>query len=88
VIAFLVVDRFSKMAYFIPCHKTDDATHVADLHGVPNIIVLIMMPNFLATFGELSHPDLERKPNASYMYARIKFHTYDRCYNCIPETIS
>jgi len=55
---FMVVDRFSKMAYFLLCNKTIDTTHIVELyikemtrlHGIPRSIVSERDTKFLSPF--------------------------------------
>ena len=55
----VVLDRFSNMAHFVPCHKTDDTGYIAELHFkeiiVSNLdskfLSLIVIQSSCLTFG-------------------------------------
>jgi len=55
---FVVMDNFSKIAHFIPCHRVDDANNifkllfreVVRLHDLPKTIVLDRDSKFVGHF--------------------------------------
>lgn len=73
---YVVVDRFSKMAHFIPCKSTNDANYISGLffkeivriHGLPISIVSDRGVKFLSHFWRTLWRKLGTKLSLSSSY--------------------
>ena len=79
---FVVVDRFSKMAHFIPCKKTFDAMQVVDIffneivrfHGLPKSIIFDGDSKFAGYFWRT----LWKKLNIEFKFSSANHPQTDR----------
>lgn len=76
---WVVVDRFSKLAYFIACKKIEDVDSIAHLffrnvvclYGVPKTITSYRDVKFISMFGIISRISLAHNCNSVVLLIHI-----------------